>query len=267
MLYSPEQLIINTKRKAIFLKGANLFNESAKKGIKFFQEHDFLPIPLTPAAMAQFISSSANLSKAVIGDYLGRPDQANQDTLHAFVELFNFEGRRIDEALRVFMETFRIPGESQMIERILDAFSKKYFETVAGDPDRNIKTELDTGVLAFSIIMLNTDQFNPTVKRRMTFEDYRRNVRGLNSGQDFSLEYLHSIFNAIQQKEIVLAEERGGDLGFNYEWKELTRRMEFIPHLSARDTNAFDKDMFVAVSTPILAAVFYGLPFLLTSSI
>lgn len=92
--------------------------------------------------------------------------------------------------MRQFLEKFRIPGEAQQIERVLDAFSKRYFKTISDDPDREIKTEDDTGVLAFSIIMLNTDQHNPQVRKRMTFEDYKRNVRGLNSGTDFAPDYL-----------------------------------------------------------------------------
>ena len=55
----------------------------------------------------------------------------------------------------------------------------------------------------------------------MAFTDYTRNVRGLNSGNDFAPDYLKSIYDAIQQNEIVLAEEQGGELSFNYEWKEI----------------------------------------------
>ena len=106
--------------------------------------------------------------------------------------------------------------------------------------------------------MLNTDQHNPQVKRRMGFQDYTRNVRGLNSGEDFAPEYLQSIYTAIQQNEIVLAEERGGDLGFNYEWKNLMSKMDYLPQLTSRDTNVYDKDIFTLVSGPLLAAVFYG---------
>jgi Sec7-like guanine-nucleotide exchange factor len=29
-------------------------------------------------------------------------------------------------------------------------------------------------VLAFSIIMLHTDMYNPTVKKKMTFDDFKR---------------------------------------------------------------------------------------------
>ena len=63
-------------------------------------------------------------------------------------------------------------------------------------------------VLAYSVIMLNTDLHNPQVRvcqfyaaitflssseifqKRMTIEDYQRNLRGVNDGSDFSSEYL-----------------------------------------------------------------------------
>ena len=110
--------------------------------------------------------------------------------------------------------------------------------------------------------MLNTDQHNPQVKRRMSFQDYSRNVRGLNSGEDFSPEYLQSIYSAIQQNEILLAEERGGDLGFNYEWKEVMKKMDLLPQFEFLDTNVYDKDLFLLVSGPLLAAVFYSIIFI-----
>jgi len=47
-------------------------------------------------------------------------------------------------------------------------------------------------VLAFSIIMLNTDLFSPQVRKRMTFEDYKKNLRGVNSSADFSDTFLVS---------------------------------------------------------------------------
>ena len=34
---------------------------------------------------------------------------------------------RIDEALRTFLETFRLPGEAPVIQHILEHFSEGYF--------------------------------------------------------------------------------------------------------------------------------------------
>ena len=37
---------------------------------------------------------------------------------------FQFHGLRVDESLRAFLETFRLPGESPVIEHIVEFFSE-----------------------------------------------------------------------------------------------------------------------------------------------
>jgi brefeldin A-inhibited guanine nucleotide-exchange protein len=57
-------------------------------------------------------------------------------------------------------------------------------------------------VLAFSIIMLNTDLHNPAVKpeRRMTKDGFRRNNRGISGGGDLDDAFLDAIFDRIQAR-------------------------------------------------------------------
>lgn len=45
-------------------------------------------------------------------------------------------------------------------------------------------------VLAFSVIMLNTDLHSPQVRKRMTLEDYGKNLKGVNNNKDFAPEYI-----------------------------------------------------------------------------
>ncbi len=47
----------------------------------------------------------------------------NREVLQGFVATFPFGGVRLDVALRLFLEAFRLPGESAEIETILQAFS------------------------------------------------------------------------------------------------------------------------------------------------
>ena len=56
--------------------------------------------------------------------------------------------------------------------------------------DGQIKTADAAYVLAFSIIMLNTDLHSPQIRKRMTIEDYGRNLKGVNDKEDFSPEYI-----------------------------------------------------------------------------
>ncbi|CAG8656602.1 17032_t:CDS:10 [Dentiscutata erythropus] len=174
--------------------------------------------------------------------------------LEAFVKLFDFEGKRIDEAMREMLETFRLPGEAQQIERIMETFAETYF---ASGP-QEIATQDATFVLSYSVIMLNTDLHNPQVRRRMSIEDYMKNLRNVNNGQNFSPEYLNAIYDAIRKREIIMPEEHEGQLGFNYAWKELLRRAENAGPLIICDVPLYDKDMFTAAWKPTVAAISYA---------
>lgn len=39
---------------------------------------------------------------------------------------FTFEGLRIDEALRLYLEAFRLPGEAPVIQRLLETFTDNW---------------------------------------------------------------------------------------------------------------------------------------------
>ena len=75
-----------------------------------------------------------------------------------------------------------LPGESQRIDRLVEAFSQCYWEdtpTVFSCPDTVYK-------LAFSTIMLNTDIHNPNVPkdRKMKLDEFIRNNRGIDNDKD-----------------------------------------------------------------------------------
>jgi brefeldin A-resistance guanine nucleotide exchange factor 1 len=85
----------------------------------------------------------------------------------------------IDTALRTFLETFRLPGESQKIQRVLEAFAERYYEQ-----SPQILVDKDAAfVLAYSLILLNTDQHNAQVKRKMT--EVKRSLRNISCRKGF----------------------------------------------------------------------------------
>lgn len=63
-----------------------------------------------------------------------------------------------------------------------------------------------------------------TRQKRMTIEDYRRNLRGVNDGKDFDPAYLAGIHESLKRREIILPEEHVGQPGFDYAWKSLMQR-------------------------------------------
>ena len=79
-----------------------------------------------------------------------------------------FSDKDIVPALRQFLEGFRLPGEAQKIDRLMEKFASRYCEC---NGDLNLFASADTAyVLAYSIIMLTTDLHSPQIKTKMTKE-------------------------------------------------------------------------------------------------
>ena len=57
-------------------------------------------------------------------------------------------------------------------------------------------------MLAFSVIMLNTDAHNPKIKKKMTMKEFVQNNQGINDGQDFGAGVLDDLYNRIIFDEI-----------------------------------------------------------------
>eukprot|EP00126_Sphaerothecum_destruens_P004315 Sdes_comp18112_c0_seq1m7556 len=215
-----QELTLVKSKKAVLTAGVNEFNKKPQAGLDYLQKHGLLQSPFSAAEVASFFLNTPSLDKVQLGEYLGAPK--NTETLQAFIDQFDFTHCRIDEALRTLLETFRLPGESQVIDRIMMCFSRTYAK-YANDSF----TDADSlYVLSFSIIMLNVDQHNPGVKRRMTEDDFIKNNRGINGGKDFPRDYLAQIYKAIKENEIIMPAEREGELADNYMWTEMLKRSE-----------------------------------------
>ena len=97
-----------------------MFNESAKEGIKYLQEAQLISDPATPADIARFLRFTPGLSKSQIGEYLGKNQEENKETLYEYVHTFDFTNTTLLTALRMFLDTFLLPGEAQQIDRIME---------------------------------------------------------------------------------------------------------------------------------------------------
>ncbi|ESK85960.1 golgi-specific brefeldin a-resistance guanine nucleotide exchange factor 1 (bfa-resistant gef 1) [Moniliophthora roreri MCA 2997] len=254
---SADTLMQVKSQKKLILTGASRFNAKPKTGLAFLEENgliyaDLSPEITKPKSLARFLKGCTRLDKRLLGDFISRPE--NTEVLKAFIDLFDFRNKAVAEALRELLETFRLPGESQQIDRIAVAFASAYFAVGPAE----IKTEDAVYVLVFSIILLNTDLHNPQVKRRMSLEDYQKNLKGVNGGDDFSVELVQSIYDSIRKREIVMPEEHTGQLGFEYAWKELLTRSRSASDYMVCNSALFDLDMFKTVWKPVISAIAYA---------
>ena len=213
--------IINIKqRKKLFNAGSELFNQKPKKGIQFLQEQGLFEEGDWPG-IAQWLRTNPLLSKKQIGEYIA--DRKNPDLLQAYVNTFDFSNNRIDEGLRMYLNAFRLPGEAPVIQRILEAFSPAWHEANGCC----FKDNDSVVVLAYAVIMLNTDQHNDNVAKNatpMTEKTFKSNLRGCNGGENFDQDMLGAIFDKIHNDEIVLKEEQTGTMRDEWIWDEIQTR-------------------------------------------
>ncbi|XP_065859435.1 brefeldin A-inhibited guanine nucleotide-exchange protein 2-like [Euphorbia lathyris] len=182
-------------------EGISLFNRKPKKGIEFLINAN--KVGATPEEIATFLKNGSGLNKTLIGDYLGEREDLSLKVMHAYVDSFDFQGMEFDEAIRVFLRGFRLPGEAQKIDRIMEKFSERYCKC-----NPKVFTSADTAyVLAYSVILLNTDSHNIMVKNKMSADDFIRNNRGIDDGKDLPEEYLRSLYERISRNEIKMKED------------------------------------------------------------
>ncbi|XP_044066982.1 IQ motif and SEC7 domain-containing protein 1 isoform X2 [Siniperca chuatsi] len=119
------------------------------------------------------------------------------------VDEMDFSGMDLDDALRKFQAQIKVQGEAQKVERLIEAFSQRY---CVCNPTlvRQFQNPDTIFILAFAIILLNTDMYSPNVKaeRKMKLEDFIKNLRGVDNGQDIPRDLLVGIYQRIQKWEL-----------------------------------------------------------------
>lgn len=126
---------------------------------------------------------SLGLSKTAIGELIGGSAIECRAVLLAYVGHFTRKWdaeyaetrRRLmpDQALREFLGTFRLPGEGQVIDRILIFLSHGYVSSTAS----YLRSHKTCHGLMFAIVMLNTDLHNTSLEgKRMSKESFIRNT-------------------------------------------------------------------------------------------
>ncbi|XP_058847155.1 brefeldin A-inhibited guanine nucleotide-exchange protein 2-like isoform X2 [Acipenser ruthenus] len=276
----PEQYEVIKQQKEIIEHGIELFNKKPKRGVQYLQEQGMLGV--TPEDIAQFLHQEERLDTTQVGEFLGENIKFNKEVMYSYVDQLDFCGKDFVSALRMFLEGFRLPGEAQKIDRLMEKFAARYLECNQG---QTLFASADTAyVLAYSIIMLTTDLHSPQVKNKMTKEQYIKMNRGINDSKDLPEENLSAIYDEIAGKKIALKDskehsitpknskqnvptEKQRRLLYNLEMEQMAKTakalMEAVSHAQAPFTSATHlehvRPMFKLAWTPLLAAFSVGL--------
>jgi len=148
--------------------GIEAFNKNPIKGLKTLTGRGVVTED-SPSSAALFLKEhSDRLDPTAVGELLGHHDDFSIAVMHAYIEMEKFSGLAVDAALRSLLFNFRLPGEAQKIDRIIEKFAAQY----CVDNPGVFATADAPYLLAFAIIMLNTDAHNPLAEARISIEDF-----------------------------------------------------------------------------------------------
>jgi hypothetical protein len=205
-------------------KGITKFNMKPKDGIQFLQREQLIGTSATE--VAHFLCSrrifrgrstlQSGLNKKKLGEYLGRYGRTevecafHRDVLVAFMKHTAVNGVDVDVALRRCLETFLLAGEAAVIDRVIQGFADWYHTSNPGT-----FRHADTAhVLAFGIIMLNTDAHNKQVKKKMTEIQFLQIMKGIDQGSDLNATMLKNVYHRTTTEAFALDQHEHGVVTF-----------------------------------------------------
>ncbi|KAI4377500.1 hypothetical protein MLD38_015112 [Melastoma candidum] len=198
---TPSDFEMAKAHKSSLEAAASEFNRKPSKGVEFFISNKL--VESTPASVAHFLRTANGLDKAMLGDYLGQREEFPLAVMHAYVDSMKFSGLKFHDAIREFLKGFRLPREAQKIDRIMEKFAERY----CADNPGLLKNADTAYVLAYAVIMLNTDAHNPNISSKMSKSDFiRMNVMN-DADHNAPVELLEEIYDSIVENEIKMKDD------------------------------------------------------------
>jgi len=141
-------------------KAAIKFNIKPKNGVNYLIQKGFIPKEPqeeTVKGIVNFLFSTPNLDKTSIGDYLGEDIPLNKAVLYSHIDAFDFQNVNYVDAMKRMLSGFRMPGEGQKVDRLMEKFGEKYCKD---NPDSFGSAEC-VYLLSYATMMLQTSLHNP----------------------------------------------------------------------------------------------------------
>ncbi|KAG5652351.1 hypothetical protein H0H81_005328 [Sphagnurus paluster] len=113
------------------------------------------------------------LAKEKIAEWLGGHGRINKVALHHYVNFFDFSGLRLDLAFRRLCAKLYLKGETQQVDRILEEFSRRYWECNPGGVYGSANI---VHAVSYSLLLLNTDLHVADLTTRMSRNQFIRNT-------------------------------------------------------------------------------------------
>ena len=112
------------------------FNSNPKDAMKWLLSEGAATLDgggqFTAVEIAEWMLESDGVSAKAIGEWLGGPSELQGSVLKEFSRMLELGPMPFDRALRAFLSRFKLPGEAQIIDRIMQAFADAWVAGGAG---------------------------------------------------------------------------------------------------------------------------------------
>ena len=123
---------------------------------------------------AKLLAGQADdVSKADTVAHLGAGSIERARVRHAFLELFGWRDASILSALRDFCTRVPLRGETQQVDRVLDAIARRW---CVCNPQNGFQAADVVHTICYSLLLLNTDLHLADIENRMTRQQFIRNT-------------------------------------------------------------------------------------------
>ena len=202
--------------------------EQLKKLTEFAKEFNEHPTfcantNLTPKECAFNILTAPGIKKASIGDFFSKNTPFALETLSEFLNYLDFEHLTFDQSIRLFLTSFTILGEGQVIDRNTEAFAKSYF--AAHSNDGVFKDEKAAHILAYGWLMIHTSMHNQNVTKKTSLPEFFSMMKGQNGEEDFDSQFLTTIYNSIKRSQVEIGDEKCDSVAF---WELLIQKQRVL---------------------------------------
>ena len=196
------------ERKHVIEKATALFNSNYKKALTFLDQNGLIDFSehekSTSRTAARFVLNTPNLNQSQVGELFGSTSPFSSFCLNFYIGNLNLEGRPLLPAFREFLLGLTLPVEGQKIDRILERFANSYYSV---NKNGNFKNPDEIHVLIFSLLMLNTDLQNPSVKVKMNENQFVKNTLG--SAANIPEDFIRELYKELHKNPITFEQKRG----------------------------------------------------------
>ncbi|ELP93156.1 guanyl-nucleotide exchange factor, putative [Entamoeba invadens IP1] len=248
-----ESVLKQRQDKVDNAKAIQLFNERPNDGIAFMVSHKLCEED--PKSVALYLSNNEALDKTSLGKYLTGNKEFQKNVFKEFVGAITFTGLSVDEALRKMFRIFVMPGEGQIVDRVIETFSLQYYKSNKEKMDELKMNETQIYFLSTTIIFLSTETHNANVKTKTmdTYEKFKEMVEQFK----FTLpdDYLHPLYDCVIQNAFLFPEEKkqNGDVYINLVKNSPNKREDLLSL-----TSGFESIIGMHTSPPIRTFSFFS---------